>query len=201
MTAGKYCIQGQGLYCDESICKAMSRGQRDKALLLCQAKSATRDAKATTTFASLSLLSDIGHWDMGMKQGTGPKNRTRDLQSNHAIKSGVQTPDLQKHHVHEEHESYRDFEQKIQIACTISMWNASDGWWMATRLFQFSKFTQIHKKGVSLDILDQDQVKTSIYLEGPDLHVCTCGKQTTEMVYRGKYLIIVDFHFHFWIEI
>ncbi len=32
------------------------------------------------------------------------------------------------------------------------------------------------------------------------LQVCTCGKHTTRIVYHVNYMIIVDFHFHSWIE-
>ena len=42
----------------------------------------------------------------GLKQATGPGNRTQDLQNDRAVKSGVRALDLQEHRAHKEHEKY-----------------------------------------------------------------------------------------------
>ena len=147
--------------------------------------------------------SDIGHEYTGLKQATGPRNRTRDLQNDRAVKSGVRTLDLQQHRVHEEHETYTDRARNIQIAGTTSTWNASIGRRTTARPFEFSEFSedsQILKnnKKDAMRLFVRSFVPPNLgHNQDQDLQVCTCGKHTTEMVYHGKYMIIVDFHFHF----
>ena len=68
--------------------------------------------------------SDIGHEYTGLKQATGPRNRTRDLQNAQAVKSGVRTRDLQQHRVHESHEKYMDSAQIAHEKYTNRAWIA-----------------------------------------------------------------------------
>ena len=79
---------------------------------------------------------DIGHEYTGLKQATGPRNQTRDLQNDRAVKSGVRTLDLQKHRVHKEHETYTDRAQETQIAHANSTWNMDVVWRTTDRPFE-----------------------------------------------------------------
>ena len=75
-------------------------------------------------------------------------------------------------------------------------------WWM-TDNSQTVRISRIHpdtQKGVSLIFLTKTKLRPRYTWRDQDQQVCTCGKHTTEMVYQGKYMIIVDLHFHFWIE-
>jgi hypothetical protein len=64
--AVKCCLKGgkvvgtlEWIHYDETIWKGMSKEQRDKILSLCQAKSATRVAKAVTTSLTAAPLSEV----------------------------------------------------------------------------------------------------------------------------------------------
>ena len=71
----------------------------------------------------------------GLKQAVRSRNRTRDPQNDHAERLRVRTLDLQKHCVHEEHKTYTDRIQKIQISHVTSMWNMYVVWRMMDRPF------------------------------------------------------------------
>ena len=76
--------------------------------------------------SDLTIVCDVVTYatdSTGLKQATGPGNRTQDLQNDRAVKSGIRTLDLQRHGAHEEHETYTDRAREIQIAHATSTWN------------------------------------------------------------------------------